>query len=78
MPHVDIKCYPGRTEEQKELCAKKVANVISEIMGCDVSHVSIAINEVEKEDWSSKVWDKEIAPNMDKLYVKPGYKPENR
>ena len=50
MPHVDIKCYPGRTEEQKKLCAKKVANVISEIMGCDVSHVSIAINEVEKED----------------------------
>lgn len=78
MPHVDIKCYPGRTEEQKKLCAKKVANVISEIMGCDVSHVSIAINEVEKEDWPSKVWDKEIAPNMDKLYVKPGYKPENR
>ncbi len=78
MPHVDIKCYPGRTEEQKKLCAEKVANVISEIMRCDVSHVSIAINEVEKADWASNVWDKEIAPNMDKLYVKPGYKPENR
>ena len=56
--------------------AEEVSKVISEIMGCDVSHVSLEINEVEKTDWKSKVWDKEIEPNMDKLYVKPGYKPE--
>ena len=77
MPHVNIKCYPGRTEDQKKRCAKEVAKVISEIMGCDISHVSLEINEVEKTDWKSKVWDKEIEPNLDKLYVKPGYKPEN-
>ena len=76
MPHVNIKCYPGRTEEQKKKCAEEVAKVVSEIMGCDISHVSLEINEVDKADWKSKVWDKEIEPNMDKLYVKPGYKPE--
>ena len=44
MPHVNIKCYPGRTEEQKKKCAEEVAKVVSEIMGCDVSHVSLEIN----------------------------------
>lgn len=78
MPHVNIKCYPGRTEEQKKKCAEEVAKVVSSIMGCDISHVSLEINEVQKTDWAETVWDKEIAPNMDKLYVKPGYKPENR
>lgn len=24
MPHVEIKCFPGRTEEQKKLCAEKI------------------------------------------------------
>ena len=25
MPHVEIKCYPGRTEEVKKACAERVA-----------------------------------------------------
>ncbi|MBQ4190226.1 MAG: tautomerase family protein, partial [Clostridiales bacterium] len=25
MPHVTIKCYPGRSEEQKKLLAQKIA-----------------------------------------------------
>jgi len=25
MPHVEIKCFPGRTENQKKLCAEKVS-----------------------------------------------------
>ena len=42
-------------------------------MGCDASSVSIAIKEIEKDDWKVKVWDKEIAPEMNSLYKKPGY-----
>ena len=73
MPHINIKCYPGRTEEQKQKCALAVAKAVSEIMGCDISHVSLEINEIDKSDWEAKVWDKEIEPNMDKLYsiIKP-------
>lgn len=76
MPHINIKCYPGRTEEQKQKCALAVAKAVSEIMGCDISHVSLEINEIDKSDWEAKVWDKEIEPNMDKLYIKPGYNPK--
>jgi 4-oxalocrotonate tautomerase len=73
MPHVEIKCYPGRTEEVKTKCAEAVAKAISETMGCDTSSVSIAIKEIEKEDWKAKVWDTQITPEMDSLYKKPGY-----
>lgn len=73
MPHVEIKCYPGRSEEQKKNCAEAVTKAISETMGCDASSVSIAIKEIEKDDWKVKVWDKEIAPEMNGLYKKPGY-----
>lgn len=73
MPHVEIKCYPGRTEEVKAKCAKAVTKAISETMGCDASAVSVAIKEIEKENWKTDVWDKQIAPEMDSLYMKPGY-----
>ena len=31
------------------------------------------IKEIEKENWKTDVWDKQIAPEMDSLYMKPGY-----
>ena len=73
MPHVEIKCYPGRTEEVKAKCAEAVTKAISETMGCDASSVSVAIKEINKEDWKASVWDTKIAPEMDSLYKKPGY-----
>ena len=73
MPHVEIKCYPGRSEEIKAKCAEEVTKAIAATMGCDESSVSIAIKEIEKDDWKSKVWDVQIAPEMDGLYKKPGY-----
>ena len=72
MPHVEIKCFPGRTEEQKIRCAEEVTKAIAETMGCNESSVSVAIKEVAQDDWKDKVWDKEILP-LDNLYKKPGY-----
>lgn len=34
MPHIEIKCYPGRTEEQKKKCAEEVTKAITESLGC--------------------------------------------
>ena len=73
MPHIEIKCYPGRTEEVKTKCAEAVAKAVSETMGCNITAVSVAIKEIEKEAWKPAVWDAQIAPEMDSLYVKPGY-----
>ena len=73
MPHVEIKCFPGRTEEQKKECAEKITRAIVETLGCKEGSVSVAIKEINKEDWKTSVWDTKIAPEMDSLYKKPGY-----
>ena len=73
MPHVEIKCFPGRTEEQKQKCAEEITKAITETMGFAASSVSIAIKEISQDDWKEKVWDKEIAPQEAELYKKPGY-----
>lgn len=73
MPHVEIKCFPGRTEEQKKKCAEKVAGDVAEILGCEVSSVSVAIKDVDEKDWKEKVWDKNIVAEKDFLYKTPGY-----
>ncbi|MCR4647768.1 MAG: tautomerase PptA [Lachnospiraceae bacterium] len=73
MPHVEIKCYPGRTDEQKNKCAEEITRAITETLGCDASSVSVAIKEIEKEDWKDKVWDAQIVADDEFLYKKPGY-----
>ncbi|MDE6764010.1 MAG: tautomerase family protein, partial [Oscillospiraceae bacterium] len=60
MPHVEIKCFSGRTDEQKRKCAEKVADDIAAILGCEISSVSIAIKDVDEKDWKEEVWDKNI------------------
>lgn len=73
MPHAEIKCFSGRTEEQKRRCAEKVADDIAAILGCEISSVSVAIKDVDEKDWKEEVWDKNIIADKDYLYKKPGY-----
>jgi len=37
--------------------------------------VSVAIEEVQKEDWAGKVYQPDILNNKNRLYKKPGYNP---
>lgn len=73
MPHVEIKCFPGRTEQQKKECSEKIAEVIAETLGCKTSSVSVAIKDVSEDEWKEKVWDASIVPDEKYLYKKPGY-----
>ena len=73
MPHVDIKCFAGRTDEQKRKCAEQIAEVIADTLGCQTSSVSVAIKDVAREDWKEQVWDRYIVPDENFLYKKPGY-----
>lgn len=73
MPHVEIKCYPGRTEAQKQALADKVAEDVAEILGSSLSSVSVSIQDVPQENWKTEVWEPSILPEYDRLYKKPGY-----
>lgn len=73
MPHVNIKCYPGRTEEQKRLLAERITKDVVEIFQTNPDSVSVAIQDVSQEEWDEEVWDKEIEPQKEFLYKEPGY-----
>ena len=73
MPHVEIKCFPGRTAEQKTACAEQIAEVIAQTLGCKISSVSVAIKDIPQDNWKTEVWDKQIIADDEVLYKKPGY-----
>ncbi|MEG6063197.1 tautomerase PptA [Enterobacter asburiae] len=74
MPHVDIKCFPrDLNDEQKAALAEDIAEVIIRHFNSKDSSVSVALNQVNQEDWKAQVWDTEIGPKQDELIKKPGY-----
>ena len=75
MPHVIVKLYPGRSEEQKIKLADEIVKDVVAIAKCDEKSVSVAFEEIEKEDWAEKVYKPDILDNKDSLYRKPGYNP---
>ena len=75
MPHIVVKLFPGKSEEQKEQLAKEIVKDFVELLNYKEDTLSVAIEEVPKESWTNEVYKNEILPNMDKLYKKPGYDP---
>lgn len=74
MPHVDIKCFPRElSEEQKSALAAEITEVLIRHLSTKDSSVSVALNQVQQSDWQ-QVWDGEIAPQMEHLIKKPGYR----
>lgn len=75
MPHVIVKLYPGRSEEQKTRLTEEIVKVVVTIAKSEEKSVSVAIEEIKPEDWSEKVYKPDILGNQQKLYKKPGYNP---
>jgi 4-oxalocrotonate tautomerase len=75
MPHINVKLYPGRTEEQKQRLAEAITENVVAITGCKNPSVSVAIEEVAQEDWAEMVYRPSILERKWTLYKKPGYNP---
>ena len=73
MPHINVKIWPGRPKAKKQLLAEALAETLVEILDCSESSVSVAIEEIESEDWKEKVYEPDIQAKQDVLYKKPGY-----
>lgn len=74
MPHVIVKLWPGRSEQQKVRLAEEIVKDVVDIMNCGKDSVSVAIEEVKPEDWAEKVYKPDIVNHSAKLYKEPGYK----
>ena len=73
MPHVIVKLWPGKSERQKaRLCEAIVKDVVKVLSYGDES-VSVAMEEVNPEDWVEKVYKPDIINNSKNLFKKPGY-----
>ena len=73
MPHVLVKMWPGKSEEQKARLAERVTEAVTKTLHYGEESVSVAIEEVNPKDWKEKVYDPLIRRKMDTLYKKPGY-----
>ena len=75
MPHIIVKLYPGRSEEQKIQLADEIVKDVVSIAKCLERSVSVAFEEIEEKDWAEKVYQPDILDKKDTLYKKPGYRP---
>lgn len=75
MPHVIIKMYSGRSDEQKQRLAEEIRKTIVSVAGSKEHAVSVAIEEVEADKWVEEVYDKDIMENKENLVIEPGYNP---
>lgn len=75
MPHIIVKMYPGRSEQQKAELAQAITKDVMAIAKVGDEAVSVAIEEVKSDDWTDKVYKPDILNVAGKLYKKPGYNP---
>ena len=75
MPHVIVKLYPGRSEQQKTRLAEEIVKDVVAIAKCEEKSVSVAIEEIKPEAWAEEVYRPDILDNQARLYKKPGYNP---
>ncbi len=74
MPHVIVKMHSGRTEQQKKELADEIVKAVMSKLGSSEGSISVAIEDINKEDWASKVYKPEIESKQENLYKKPDYK----
>ncbi len=75
MPHVIVKLNTGRSEQQKARIAEAVTRAIMATANTTEDAVSVAIEDVEPDDWVEAVYKPDIVGNAGRLYKKPGYDP---
>ena len=73
MPHVIVKLWPGKSEQQKKQLAAQITESVKAVLGYGDESVSVAFEEVTAKDWKAKVYQPDILSRPEKLYKKPGY-----
>jgi len=73
MPHVIVKLWPGKTEQQKTRLAEAITKDVMDILDYGEESVSVALEEIKSQDWLEKVYKTDVKNKWDQLYKKPGY-----
>ena len=73
MPHVIVKLWPGKTEQQKKRLAELITKDVMDVLHYGDESVSVAFEEISSKDWKKKVYEPDIVNQRERLYKKPGY-----
>ena len=73
MPHVIVKLWPGKSEKQKAQLAEAITKDVTDVLGYGEESVSVAMEEIEPQDWAEQVYKPDIVNKPEQLYKKPGY-----
>ena len=75
MPHVIVKLYSGRSEQQKTRLAEEVTKAVMITLNYGAEAVSVSVEDVAPQDWAEKVYKPDILGRPETIYKKPGYNP---
>lgn len=73
MPHVIVKLWPGKSEQQKQRLANAITDAVTDHLGYGEESVSVAFEEISAGDWKEKVYQPDILDQPDTIYKRPGY-----
>jgi 4-oxalocrotonate tautomerase len=74
MPHIIVKLWPGNSDEQKRQLADEINRDVMAVLDYSDESVSVAFEEVNAQEWASKVYRPDIVNGPGKLYKKPAYR----
>lgn len=73
MPHVIVKVWPGKSDNQKRELAEAITDSIMTILHYDRNAVSVGIEEVQPANWKTQVYQADIVGKPDTIFKQPGY-----
>jgi 4-oxalocrotonate tautomerase len=73
MPHIIVKLWPGKSEHQKQRLAEAITKDVMSILHYGEESISVALEEVDAQDWAEKVYRPDIKSRVHTLYKRPGY-----
>jgi 4-oxalocrotonate tautomerase len=73
MPHVIVKLWPGKSEQQKARLAQEITNSVVSVLDYGSESVSVGFEEISSKDWAARVYRPEIKAKWHELYKTPGY-----
>jgi len=75
MPHVIVKLWPGKSEQQKKKLAEEVTKAVMSTLNYGEESVSVGIEEVKPQDWTDQVYKPDFLGKWETIYKEPGYEP---
>jgi 4-oxalocrotonate tautomerase len=75
MPHVIVKLYAGRSEQQKAALADAITKAVMSTLNSAEDSISVGIEDVLPPNWTEQVYRPDILGKPETIYKKPGYDP---